>query len=257
MPGRNGGCPQTVVGKLDPPPIPSAPSARPGRAPGEGGRASRGADLRAGGLLSVLHATRSCSARRRRHQLRPPSRRRRRARAGGWGGGALDVVRNPRSRKSIFFWLWVARAWRVLFPLDIELDGPSLSYRSEGKRRVQRLRRALLRDRYGVEVRRVDIAGRSLPDGLTPLTGATVTGATTSGAPVTGAVTGAAVTGANEGSGGHANFNTKWGAGKKTRLTLSTLAEQHSSQAQRSLPQRSRAQYSDMPYKTGCSTVTD
>eukprot|EP00661_Eupelagonemidae_sp_cell13_P019394 gene19394-biopygen16044 len=39
---------QTVVGKLDQPPVPSAPSARPGRAAGGGGRAARGADLRAG-----------------------------------------------------------------------------------------------------------------------------------------------------------------------------------------------------------------
>eukprot|EP00661_Eupelagonemidae_sp_cell13_P010235 gene10235-biopygen10807 len=40
--------PETVVGKLDQPPVPSAPSARPGRAAGGGGRAARGADLRAG-----------------------------------------------------------------------------------------------------------------------------------------------------------------------------------------------------------------
>eukprot|EP00661_Eupelagonemidae_sp_cell13_P009693 gene9693-biopygen4723 len=39
---------ETVVGKLDQPPVPSAPSARPGRAAGGGGRAARGADLRAG-----------------------------------------------------------------------------------------------------------------------------------------------------------------------------------------------------------------
>eukprot|EP00661_Eupelagonemidae_sp_cell13_P007274 gene7274-biopygen3035 len=40
--------PETAVGKLDQPPVPSAPSARPGRAAGGGGRAARGADLRAG-----------------------------------------------------------------------------------------------------------------------------------------------------------------------------------------------------------------
>eukprot|EP00661_Eupelagonemidae_sp_cell13_P013304 gene13304-biopygen23036 len=41
-------CPKTVVGKLDQPPVQSSPSARPGRAAGGGGRAARGADLRAG-----------------------------------------------------------------------------------------------------------------------------------------------------------------------------------------------------------------
>eukprot|EP00661_Eupelagonemidae_sp_cell13_P023620 gene23620-biopygen10366 len=41
-------CPETVVGKLDQPPVPSTPSAHPGRAAGGGGRAARGANLRAG-----------------------------------------------------------------------------------------------------------------------------------------------------------------------------------------------------------------
>eukprot|EP00661_Eupelagonemidae_sp_cell13_P007501 gene7501-biopygen18051 len=40
-----GRCPETVVERLDQPPVPSAPSARPGRAPGGGGRAARCADF--------------------------------------------------------------------------------------------------------------------------------------------------------------------------------------------------------------------
>eukprot|EP00661_Eupelagonemidae_sp_cell13_P017954 gene17954-biopygen15946 len=44
----SGRWPETVVGKLGKPPVPSAPSARPGCAAGGGGRAARGADLRAG-----------------------------------------------------------------------------------------------------------------------------------------------------------------------------------------------------------------
>eukprot|EP00661_Eupelagonemidae_sp_cell13_P015463 gene15463-biopygen23190 len=46
--GLRKGCAGTVVGKLGQPPVPSAPSTRPGRAAGGGGRAARGADLRAG-----------------------------------------------------------------------------------------------------------------------------------------------------------------------------------------------------------------
>eukprot|EP00661_Eupelagonemidae_sp_cell13_P025346 gene25346-biopygen10502 len=42
------GVPETAVEKLDQPPLPSAPSARPDRAPRGGGCAARGADLRVG-----------------------------------------------------------------------------------------------------------------------------------------------------------------------------------------------------------------
>eukprot|EP01065_Artemidia_motanka_P017870 TRINITY_DN21271_c0_g1_i1.p1 TRINITY_DN21271_c0_g1~~TRINITY_DN21271_c0_g1_i1.p1 ORF type:complete len:651 (+),score=149.52 TRINITY_DN21271_c0_g1_i1:39-1955(+) len=46
--------------------------------------------------------------------------------------------------------------------LNIELDGHSLRYRSAAKRRQQVLRDALLRDRFGIEVRRVPTVGRTL-----------------------------------------------------------------------------------------------
>eukprot|EP00756_Hemistasia_phaeocysticola_P060680 Hpha_TRINITY_DN4236_c0_g1::TRINITY_DN4236_c0_g1_i1::g.186781::m.186781 len=46
--------------------------------------------------------------------------------------------------------------------LNIELDGVALSYRSEGKRRVNELRAAMLRERYGIAVKRVDTVGKTL-----------------------------------------------------------------------------------------------